>query len=277
MGAETRTEVQISLNYPNGSAHCCCVARAHTLCTAGALALPTFRGSPHEKISMRFTYQHLLFLLSLSLYQNKLTVFYLSMVDAQIRITLTSEGGFSFPWSCHLNLKAYHFPHQATVMFLHPCFTSFLCAGKLCVTQENERKSFLFSLHSWLESSVISYVVNNAFSFSCTLKFVLKQFRKLVEVESYSNLKSLGLQLQSHLFFHSLSCIFFPLLLLLFYFILWSWISCIDFRLRIHFPSCCDEDKVGWLTPILGVFSKCRLEWASSSANCCLSVSSIYI
>lgn len=161
-------------------------------------------------------------------------------------------------------------------MFLHPCFTSFLCAGKLCVTQENERKSFLFSLHSWLESSVISYVVNNAFSFSCTLKFVLKQFRKLVEVESYSNLKSLGLQLLSHLFFHSLSCIFSPLLSL-FYFILWSWISCIDFRLGIHFPLCCDEEKGGWLTPTLGVFSKCRLEGASSSVNCRLSVSSIYI
>lgn len=223
MGAETRTEVQISLNYPNGATRCCCCCCActHSLLrcrTAGALALPTFRGSPHEKISMRFTYQHLLFLLSLSLYQSKLTGFYLSMVDAQIRITLTSEGSFSFPWSCHLNLKAYHFPHQATVMFLHPCFTSFLCAAKLCVTQENERKSFLFSLHPWRESSVISYVVNNAFSFSCTLKFVLKQFRKLVEVESYSNLKSLGLPLQSHLFFHSLSCILFPIIIVILFY-----------------------------------------------------------
>lgn len=95
-----------------------------------------------------------------------------------------------------------------------------LCREAAC--HPGKRKEIIPFLSAFLagELYVISFIVNNAFSFSYTLKFVLKQFRKLVEVECYFNLKSLGLQLQSHLFF-SFSflyfCIFPPIIIILFY------------------------------------------------------------
>lgn len=67
-------------------------------------------------------------------------------------------------------------------------------------------------------SCVVSFIVNNAFSFSYMLKFVLKHFRKLVEVESYFNFESLGppTSVPPVFFPLSLSCFFFSFSLLFF-------------------------------------------------------------
>lgn len=81
-----RTEVQISLNYLNGSVCCCCVTCAHTACYDVPQPNQSFL---FPEFYMRFTYQHLLFSLSPSLYQNKITGFHLIMVDTHIRITLS--------------------------------------------------------------------------------------------------------------------------------------------------------------------------------------------
>lgn len=81
-------------------------------------------------------------------------------------------------------------------------------------------------------SCVVSFIVNNAFSFSYMLKFVLKHFRKLVGVESYFNFESLGppTSVPPVFFPHSLSWFFF-FFITIFQFFLWGWISkrCIGF------------------------------------------------
>lgn len=82
-------------------------------------------------------------------------------------------------------------------------------------------------------SCVVSFIVNNAFSFSYMLKFVLKHFRKLVEVESYFNFQSLGPPMSvPPVFFPPFSFLFFFFSFsLLFFSFLWGWISkrCIGF------------------------------------------------
>lgn len=131
--------------------------------------------------------------------QKKVRGLHLSVVHAQVGITPIF---FSFPSLCHLFTKAHAFLSQATIIFPSSCFISFLC-----VTSERERKSSLLSL-CLLDvelSYAISFIVNNAFSSSAILKSVLNNFRKLVRVESYFNLESLGLQIQTSLLLLSFS------------------------------------------------------------------------
>lgn len=74
-------------------------------------------------------------------------------------------------------------------------------------------------------SCVVSFIVNNAFSFSY-MKFVLKHFRKLVEVESYFNFKSLGTPTSVPSVFSPFRFpVFFFFFIIPFQFFLWGWIS----------------------------------------------------
>lgn len=79
-------------------------------------------------------------------------------------------------------------------------------------------------------SCVVSFIVNNAFSFSYMLKFVLKHFRKLVEV-LFQFWISWPSNFSPNCFFPPLSFLIFFFFITIFQFFLWGWISkrCIGF------------------------------------------------
>lgn len=117
-------------------------------------------------------------------------------------------------------------------------------------------------------SCVDSFIVNNAFSFSYMLKFVLKHFRKLVEVESYFNFESLGPPTSVPPVFslHSISCFFF---LFHYYFSVLSlrldfkkvrWFLALHNCPAIIHSSAVMRGKGGRLTPVLVLLSNFPLK-----------------
>lgn len=127
-------------------------------------------------------------------------------------------------------------------------------------------------------SCVVSFIVNNAFSFSYMLKFVLKHFRKLVEV-----LFQFWISWPSNF---SPNC-FFPPLSFLIFFLFHYYFSVLSLRLdfkKVHWflalhncpaiihSSAVMRGKGGRLTPLLVLLSNFPLKWASISLNGLLSV-----
>lgn len=127
-------------------------------------------------------------------------------------------------------------------------------------------------------SCVVSFIVNNAFSFSYMLKFVLKHFRKLVEV-----LFQFWISWPSNF---SPNC-FFPPLSFLIFFLFHYYFSVPSLRLdfkKVHWflalhncpaiihSSAVMRGKGGRLTPLLVLLSNFPLKWASISLNGLLSV-----
>lgn len=131
-------------------------------------------------------------------------------------------------------------------------------------------------------SCVVSFIVNNAFSFSYTLKFVLKHFRKLVEAESYFNFKSLGPSTSVPPVF---SPILFPVSFSLFHYYFSVLSLRLDFK-KVHWflalhncpgivcSSAAMRGKSGWLTPVLVLFSNCPLKWLHQRMASCQLVKS---